>query len=281
MCLKDAVRAGYLGRNVAEAVDPPRFKRKTMNTMALEDVPRFLKAALATPYHRLFYTALFTGMRQGELLGLTWRGVNLEQGYISVFQELFKRSGTCIIKEVKTRNSRRRIALSPSLVQVLRSQRLEAEANAILLGRELGPDGLVFSYPDGRALDPGTITHSFSKTLTEAGLPHIRFHDLRHTFATFMLGAGVNVKVVSEMLGHASTSFTMDTYAHVTPGMQESAAEQLDRLILPEILGTENVGKMLSNGCQNVVNGGGSEREPHRTRTCNLLIKSQLLCQLS
>ena len=281
MCLKDAVRAGYLGRNVAEAVDPPRFERKTMDTMALEDVPRFLKAALATPYHRLFYTALFTGMRQGELLGLPWRGVNLRQGYISVFQELFKRSGTCIIKEVKTRNSRRRIALSPSLVQVLRSQKLEAEANAILLGKELTPDDPVFAYPDGRTFDPSTITHAFSKVLREAGLPHIRFHDLRHSFATFTLGAGVNVKVVSEMLGHASVAFTLDTYGHLMPGMQESAAEELDRLILPEILGSENAGRMLSNGCQDVVNGGGSEREPHRSRTCNLLIKSQLLCQLS
>ena len=280
-CLKDAVRAGYLGRNVAEAVDPPRFSRKAMNTMALEDIPRFLEASLQTPFYRLFYTALYTGMRQGELLGLPWRGLNLEQGYISVFQELFKRSGTCIIKDVKTRNSRRRIALSPSLVQVLRSYRLEAEANAILLGRELTPDGLVFAYPDGRPLDPGTLTHSFSKVLREAGLPHLRFHDLRHSFASFMLGAGVNIKVISEMLGHASVAFTMDTYAHLMPGMQESAAAELDRFLLPEILGTKDVVKMLSNGCQNVVKGGGIEREPHRNRTCNLLIKSQLLCQLS
>jgi len=141
-CLKDAVRAGYIGRNVAEAVDLPRYKPKTMNTMAREDVPRFLEASLEAPFYRLFYTALYTGMREGELLGLPWRGLNLEQGYISVFQELYKRGDVVTIKDVKTRNSRRRIALSPSLVQVLSNQRLEAESNAILLGKELTPDDL-------------------------------------------------------------------------------------------------------------------------------------------
>ncbi len=279
--LKDAVRAGYLGRNVAEAVDPPRYQRKMMKTMALKDVPRFLKAALATPFHRLFYAALYTGMREGELLGLPWRAVNLDEGYISVFQQLFKRYGVIALEDVKTSYSRRRITLSASLVRVLRSHRIEAEANAILLGRELGPEDLVFSYPDGRPLDPSTVTHAFARVLREAGLPHIRFHDIRHTNATFLIGAGVNIKVVSERLGHASVAFTMDTYAHVMPGMQESAAEQLDRLVLPEISGVENVVKMLSNGCQNVVKEGDFESEPHRNRTCNLLIKSQLLCQLS
>ncbi len=129
---------------------------------------------------------------------------------------------------------------------------------------------MVFSYPDGRPLDPSTVTHAFARVLREAGLPHLRFHDIRYTNASFVIGAGVNIKVVAERLGHASVAFTMDTYAHVMPGMQESAAEQLDRLILPEIAGTGNV-----------VKKGEFEREPHRNRTCNLLIKSQLLCQLS
>lgn len=84
-CLKDAVRAGYLGRNVAEAIDPPRFKRKIMNTMALKDVTRFLQFPMETPYYRLYYTDIYTGLRLGEILGLPWRGLDLEQGYISVF----------------------------------------------------------------------------------------------------------------------------------------------------------------------------------------------------
>jgi len=252
-----------------------------MKTMALGDVSRFLEASLSTAYYCLFYTALYTGMRLGELCGLPWRGVDLEYGYISVFQELYKRGGVCTIKEVKTLHSQRRISLSPSLVQVLRQLKIETEAQAILLGRTLGGDDLVFSYPDGRPLDPSTVSHTFTRVLREAGLPHIRFHDLRHSHASFLLGAGINPKVVSERLGHASVAFTLDTYSHVIPGMQESAADSLDRLILPGLLKPGDVVRCLPVGCQNVVNERKFESEPHRTRTCNRLIKSQLLCQLS
>jgi len=164
---------------------------------------------------------------------------------------------------------------------VLQRLRIDTEAQAILLGRKLSGDDLVFSYPDGKPFDPSTVSHTFVDVLRQAGLPHIRFRDLRHTHATFLLGAGVNVKVVSERLGHASVAFTLDTYGHVMPGMRESAADSLDRFILPGLLKPENTARLLSNGCQNVVKGVGFECEPHRNRTCNLLIKSQLLCQLS
>jgi len=117
--------------------------------------------------------------------------------------------------------------------------------------------------------------------LKEAGLPRLRFHDLRHSHASFLLAAGANVKVVSQRLGHASVAFTLDTYAHVMPGMEEDAVERLDRLVLPGLAGSENVVKMLSECCQDVVNEGEDEPEPQRTRTSNLLIKSQLLCPLS
>ncbi len=281
MALKDAVNAGHIGRNVASMVRPPRSPRKIMKTLALGDVPRFVEASLGTPYARLYYTALFTGMREGELLGLTWRAVDLERAYISVFQELSKRGGVCVIKDVKTSYSRRRIAMSPSLVQVLREHRIESEGQAVLLGKELGEDDLVFSYPDNRPLDPSTVTHALARLLKETGLPHIRFHDLRHTHASYLLGAGVNPKVVSERLGHASVAFTLDTYSHVMPGMQESAAASLDRLILPGLLEPEGDVGMLSGGCQNVVKGVGVEREPHRNRTCNLLIKRLLTEKLA
>ena len=188
MALKDAVNAGHIGRNVASLVKAPRIPRKIMTILALGDVPRFLEATLSTPYARMYYTALYTGMREGELLGLPWRGVDLKSAYISVFQELSKRGGVSAIKDVKTRYSRRRISLSPSLVQVLREHRLETEAQAILLGRELSGDDLVFAYPDGRPLDPSTVSHALSRLLREAGLPHLRFHDLRHSHSSYLLG---------------------------------------------------------------------------------------------
>ncbi len=137
-----------------------------------------------------------------------------------------------------------------------------------MLGGRLSGDDLIFSHPDGTPFDPGTVTHSFANVLKKAGLPHIRFHDLRHTHATLMLKSGVHPKIVSERLGHASVAFTLDTYSHVVPGLQEAAAERFDKMLEPD------VSKMLAKGLE-------LECEPHRTRTCNRLIKSQLLYLLS
>ncbi len=302
--LKQAVKMGYLERNVADAVDPPRVRRRVMPTMARDDIPRFLEAARGNFYFIVFYTALFTGMRLGELLGLRWCDVDLDMGHISVVQSLYKRAGVCKVDEPKSRSSRRRITLPASLVEILLQHRVGQVAQGIMLGRPLQETDLVFAYPGNKPLDPSTVNHAFARVLKEAGLPRIRFHDLRHTHATLMLVAGVNPKVVSERLGHSSVAFTMDVYSHVLPGLQESAAERFDQLIFstspdknnvvktPKLAQAQNgegmlangrldVGKMLGKTSQKVDITGGIECEPHRSRTCNLLIKSQLLCQLS
>jgi len=272
--LGHAVKMGLLGRNIAEAVDPPRPERKSMATLAPEDVPRFLEVAHDTLYYLLFYTALYTGMRLGDLLGLRWCDVDLDMASLSVVQALYKRRGICEMKEPKSSHSRRQIALSPSLVVLLRKHRIEEQAQRILLGKSLDDGDLVFCHPDGSPLDPGTVTHTFARVITEAGLSRIRFHDLRHTHATLMLKQGVHPKIVSERLGHASVAITLDTYSHVLPGLQEAAAERFDMLLQSGQTEVEDVGKMLAKG-------NGFECEPHRTRTCNRLIKSQLLFQLS
>ena len=104
---------------------------------------------------------------------------------------------------------------------------------------------LVFSHPDGKPLDPGVISHTFAKVLRKAGLPHIRFHDLRHTHATLLLKGGVHPKIVSERLGHANIGITLDTYSHVLPGLQERAAERFDEMLEPRVI-AEDVSKMLA-----------------------------------
>ncbi len=134
------------------------------------------------------------------------------------------------------------------------------EVERILLGKPLTRSDLVFAHPDGKPLDRHTVSHSFSKVLKKAGLSHIRFHDLRHTHATLMLKSGVHPKIVSERLGHASVAFTLDTYSHVVPGLQEAAAEKFDRMLEPD------VSKMLAKGL-------GPDSRPYRTRTCDTLIK--------
>jgi len=171
--LKHAVKMGLVGRNVAEAVDPPQVERKNMATLAPEDVPKFLEAARTTPYYVLLYTALYTGMRLGELLGLRWCDVDLDVASLSVVQSLYKRCGVYKMVEPKSSCSRRRIALSPSLELLWSDYKTEQQAQAILLGKPLIDSGLVFSHPDGKPLDPGVVSHTFARVLRKSGLPHI------------------------------------------------------------------------------------------------------------
>ena len=138
------------------------------------------------------------------------------------------------------------IRYNRSISRLLRQHRMQQEAERALLGIPLKEEDLIFARPVGSPLDPSTVHHTFQRILRRAGIKSIRFHDLRHSHATLLLEAGVNPKVVSERLGHSSVAFTLDTYGHVMSGMQEDAAERLDRLILPEIMGSEDVVKMLS-----------------------------------
>jgi len=236
--LRQAIVDGYVARNVADGLDLPRAERPVFATLKREHVSRFLAAARGNFFYALFYTALFTGMRLGELLGLRWCDTDLRLGYISVVRSFYKRGGEREFGEPKSRSSRRRILLSGSLVEVLREHRQEQEANARLLDRPIEDTDLVFAYPGNKPLDPSTVTHSFGKVLKSAGLRHIRFHDLRHSHAPLLLEAGANPKAVSERLGHSSVAFTLDTYSHVIPTIQQAAAERLD-----QFLSTENVAK--------------------------------------
>jgi len=245
--LSHAVKQGVLVRNVAEVVVAPRPGRSQMATLSFADVPRFLDAARRTPYYILFYAALYTGMRRGELLGLRWCDIDLGKASISVVQTLYRlSSGEFVIKEPKSPHSRRLVALSPSLAELLRGYHAEQEAQKVLLGTTLTGQDLVFAHPDGSPLDPSTVTHAFGKLIKKAELPHIRFHDLRHTHATLMLKGGVHPKIVSERLGHANIGITLDTYSHVVPGLQEAAALRFDALISSEAEQTEDVSKMLA-----------------------------------
>jgi len=149
------------------------------------------------------------------------------------------------------------VALSPSLAELLRRHHGEQEAQKALLGKRLAGSDLVFAHPDGSPLDPSTVTHGFGRLLRKAGLPHIRFHDLRHTHATLMLLAGVHPKIVSERLGHANIGITLDTYSHVVPGLQEAAALRFDTLLEPEGTPPENVSKMLAKESDSDSTPGG------------------------
>ena len=226
--LKYAVRQGYLGRNPAELVDPPSPKGKTMRTLAQSEVEVLLENSQDSYYYPVIYTALNTGLRQAELLGLRWRDIDLIYMSLSVSQVFYKRKGIAQFKEPKTEHSRRRVSMTPKLATYLRDYQLQREAIYQQLGKSLTLDDLVFASVDGKPIDPSVLSHAFQKIVKRASLENVRFHDLRHTFASLMLQAGAKPKVISEALGHSSVAFTMDTYSHIIEGMQEEAMALLD-----------------------------------------------------
>lgn len=148
---------------------------------------------------------------------------------------LYKRQGICQFREPKSEHSRRRLDLSPSLALFLRQYRTDKQAERLLLGNPLSENDLVFSNVDGKAMDPGTLTHNFARIAKKAGLSGTRFHDLRHTFASLMLLVGIHPKIVSEMLGHSTVAFTLDVYSHVSKGLGKAAMKRLDEVLQPEL----------------------------------------------
>ena len=227
--LQSAIEWGLLVRNVADAVSPPRVHRPEMQTWAEDEITTFLKAAEATPYFALFYLALFSGMRRGELLALRWCDVDLPLCQVYVYRSLhILKGGKVVFRAPKTAQGRRMIALSPSTALVLREHRERREAIAAMLGMPLEVDNLVFSNIDGKPLLPNTVTHAWIKLVRRTGLKPIRLHDARHSHASLMLKQGAHPKVVQERLGHSSIQITLDTYSHVAPGLQEAAANRFD-----------------------------------------------------
>jgi len=229
--LKYAVRQGYLGRNPAEMVDPPSPRKKVMRTLTPSEVEVLFDTAKDSYYYPLYYTAVSTGLRQAELLGLRWRDIDLDLLSISVSQVLYKRQGVCQFKEPKTSHSRRRVAMTPKLALFLREYRAEREELYRQLGNSLSLDDLLFTSVEGNPIDPGVLSHTFGRIARQAGLGGVRFHDLRHTFASLMFLRGAKPKVISEALGHASVAFTMDVYSHIIEGMQEDAMELLNEVL--------------------------------------------------
>ncbi len=229
--LKFAVRQGYLGRNPAEMVDPPSPSKKAMRTLTPGEVEVLFDSAQDNYYYPVIYTAVSTGLRQAELLGLRWRDIDLDMLSISVSQVLYKRGGICVFKEPKTAHSRRRVRMTPKLALFLKDYRASREVLYLELGKIISLDDLVFISISGEPLNPSVITHNFHKMTARAGISGCRFHDLRHTFASLMLMRGAKPKVISEALGHASVAFTMDVYSHIIDGMQEDAMALLDEVL--------------------------------------------------
>ena len=229
--LRQAVIDGYLGSNPCGLLKVKVPHKTIMRTLTPSEVEVLVDMAKDNHYYPVIYTAVSTGLRQAELLGLRWRDVDLDMMSISISQVLYKRKGICEFKEPKTSHSRRRVAMTPKLALYLREYRAERESLYWQLGQPLTLDSLVFASPEGKPLDPCVLSHEFARIVKRAGLKGVRFHDLRHTFASLMLLRGAKPKVISEALGHSSVAFTMDTYSHIIEGMQSDAMALLDEVL--------------------------------------------------
>jgi len=229
--LSHAQRRGAVAVNIASVAVPPSAPRKEFRCLTPEEASRLLKAAMSDRLYALYSLALNTGMRQAELLGLRWADADLSAATLHVRQQVYRMDGEWQFTEPKTPASRRAISLSGACVEALRERRL-AQNKERLRAKTWADLDLVFCNRLGNPIEKGNLLRrSFAPLLERAGLPHVRFHDLRHSAASMMLAANVNPKVVQERLGHSSISTTMDTYSHVMPSLQADAAEKMDRLL--------------------------------------------------
>lgn len=226
--LATAVKWQLLARNICDAVDPPRAKRYNARVYDEVAVARLLELSKGTLLYMPILLTLATGLRRGEVLALRWSDFDQERKLITVDEALLNTSTGPEFNDTKTDESRRMVTLPETIVQELEAHRERQEADRKSAGEFWVESDLICCREDGRQWHPGTFSDSFNRLLKKHELPHIRFHDLRHTHASLLLRQGIHPKVVSERLGHSRIGITMDLYSHVLPGMQDEVAKQLD-----------------------------------------------------
>jgi integrase len=231
--LDQGVKWGLLARNVTDAVDPPRRQSPEMQVWSATDAARVLATSNGDALEALWHLALTTGMRRGEILGLRWSDVDLNAGTLSVRRTLSRGSTSRLESgEPKTVAGRRRVALPASTIERLRRHGTKQKELWLAVGPGYADRDLVFATVNGTPIHPNTLSWAYSKLIERAGVPRIRFHDLRHTSATLLLASGEHPKVVQERLGHASISETLDRYSHVSADMQQRAAARFDAIFV-------------------------------------------------
>jgi integrase len=229
--LEAAFRLGLVPRNVADMVDPPRKVSRQMHVYTPDQARTLLDSVAGTRAEGLYTLALFTGMREGELLGLRWRDVDLAAGHLTIQSALKNVNNRRWLGKPKTEAGRRQITLAATTIAALRAHRARQLEERLRAGEAWQDLDLVFCTHTGNHIAGSNLRASHMRLVSRLGLPYIRFHDLRHTAATLLLLQAVPVKVVSEMLGHASVAITMNLYMHVLPSMQRAAAEAMEALL--------------------------------------------------
>jgi integrase len=241
----DAVAWRYIAFNpVAHAV-PPRGRSPRPKPWTADQLLQFLEAARSDRFYGLWVLAATTGMRRSELAHVDRDGLDLARGLLEIDLTRVVVAGRAQESDGKTENSRRAISLDTLTIDALEAHLAMLDHEREAFGDAYPDHGLLFVYPDGRPLHPDTITARFNRLVDRARLPRIRLHDVRHTYATVSLDAGVNPKIVSERIGHASLAFTLQVYTHRSEGRDRDAAQMIAALIVPKEL-TQQTGERQS-----------------------------------
>lgn len=225
IALGRALKLRRVHRNVATLVDPPAKGSFRVTPMTVQEADRLMVALVDNRYEALIVVDLATGLREGELLGLTWPAIDLDAGTLEVRGQLQRQ--TKLLVEPK-RESRRTVNLPATAVAMLRVHR--AKQNRERIGKlDWDPRDFVFTTPEGQPVSNGTPVREFQAVALTAGLPKQRLHDLRHAFATWLIEAGTDLAIVSKLLGHRDIATTANVYGHLTEGMRVDAAERMDK----------------------------------------------------
>jgi len=229
--LEQAVKERLIPNNICVAVEVPKKQEETkLHTWNNKQVMQFLNHAKDFRFYEVFFLALNTGMRKGELLGLKWQDINFSKNKIEVKRQLTRTDEGLIFKKVKTKSGNRTIPVTDEVAKFLKSHKIRQSEQRLALGDGYNQNDLIACNGIGNALDGRNLNREFKKIIDKAGLPEIRFHDLRHTFSTTYLQNGGNIKTLQQILGHSSITVTIDTYSHVTDEMLYQASKNISTM---------------------------------------------------
>ena len=229
--LHQAVKWQLVIRNVADSVEPPKASKYKASYLTDKQTEELLESAKETDIYIPIAIAIYTGARRGEVLGLNWDNVNLEKGYIKIVDNLCATNNGVIIKQPKTNNGVRTVAISKTLINILKKHRIKQLENRMLYGKEYQDNNFVCCYADGHLFNPKRFSAKFHELLRNNNLPIIRFHDLRHSHASLLVKMGVKPKEISSRLGHSNISITMDLYSHLYEETDRQVADMFEELI--------------------------------------------------
>jgi integrase len=229
--LNQAVKWNLVARNVAALVDPPRYSKPEVAPLNPDEISKFLGAITGDPLETVFHLALSLGLREGEVLGLRWRDIDFDERIARISVSLQRIDKKLQLVDLKTERSRRALPIPDNLLASLRNHRTRQLKAKMHAGEEWQETGLVFTTSRGTPLSARNVIRSYHRLLAKAKIPRHRFHDLRHSCASFLLSKSIPARTVMDILGHSNISLTMNTYSHVMPEMLKDAAAAMNLVI--------------------------------------------------